>query len=77
MGVDVGEEGGDGLRGGWRGAGGEGAGLRGAHAGEIDFVFVGGAACVTGVFIEVGGIGGGAGGGGSRVEDLTQVELGG
>ena len=58
MRVDVGEKGGDFLRGGWWDFGGEGAGLRAAHAGKIDFVFVGGAACVAGAFIGFGGFGG-------------------
>ena len=57
VGVDVGEKGGDGRRGEWCGSGGEGAGLRAAHAGEIYLVFVGGAACVAGIFIGFGGFG--------------------
>ena len=48
-GVEVGEEGGDGLGwGGWRG--GEGAGVGGAGAGEVDFFFQRVAVVATGGF---------------------------
>ena len=57
MGMDVGEKGGDGLRGRWHGSGGERAGLRTAHAGEVYLFLVCGAACVAGIFIGFGGFG--------------------